>query len=375
LRIALRRQLNLRIFLNMFKLIKKSKIRQGILKTRHGEVKTPFFMPDATRAVVKMIGSQEVGQLGVEAMVVNTLHLYLQPGMKVIKKSKGVHNFMGFEGPLLSDSGGFQVFSLAHKRNMGKIDDKQVVFKSPIDGSRHVLTPEKSIQIQFDLGADMMVVLDDCPPNEFDRKSIEKSVERTINWARRCRVEYDKQIKKRNIKDKDRPLIFGVIQGGVELDLRKKCAGELIKLNFDGYGFGARPVDEQGKFLDKVLEYTAALIPEDKLRFALGIGTPEDIKRCVKMGWDMFDCVVPTREARHGRLYVDKGKGYKVINISNAQYRESNKAIDTKCGCELCKNYSASYLHHLFKIKEPLSQRLATIHNLYFYCGWMKKIV
>ncbi len=381
----------------MFKIKKKeenSKLRLGEISLKHGVIKTPFFMPDATRAVLKNLSTADLDFVNLDAMVVNTYHLYLQPGTDLIKEAGGVNNFMNFQKPLLSDSGGFQVFSLIHRsREMGKIYDTHVEFKSPLDGSKHILTPEKSIQIQFDLGVDMMVCLDDCPPNEFSREDLEKSVERTVNWAERCKIEYDKQIKKRGIGEAKRPLLFSVIQGGAELDLREKCARELIKIGFDGYGFGARPVDKDGNFLEEVLEFTADLIPEDTLRFALGIGTPDDIVRCAKMGWDMFDCVIPTREGRHGRLFKKvpnfqfpiskeilnskseiKDKFYNTININNAKFIEDFSPINKNSKIKELREYTLSYLHHLFKIKDPLGQKLASLNNLEFYMNLMEAL-
>lgn len=371
---------------------KNKKIRSLKIETKHGDIKTPMFLPDATRGFVKLVSSEELKKVEVGSMVVNTLHLYLQPGLRLIKKSGGIHKFMNWDRPLLSDSGGFQVFSLIHQKNrkspMGKVFDDGVMFKSPLDGSKHSLTPEKSIQIQFDLGSDMMVCLDDCPPNEFKQEDLEKSVNRTITWAKKCRLEYDKQIKKRKIKDSERPLLFSVIHGGQDLDLRKKCTQELISIGFDGYGFGARPVDEKGNFLDKVLEYTADLIPKDSTRFALGIGTPEDIIRCVAMGWDMFDCVIPTREGRHGKLFLWKRKSkfritnsesqitklYKAINITNAKFVKDFSPINKSSKLPELREYSKAYLHHLFKSKEALGQKLASLNNLEFYMDLIEKI-
>jgi queuine tRNA-ribosyltransferase len=375
----------------MFKILSESKInklRCGEIKTAHGVLSTPLFMPDATRAVVKLTNKEELEQAGIVPMVVNTFHLYLQPGMEIIKKAKGVHKFMNWDKPLLSDSGGFQVFSLIHKNpKMGKIDDDKVIFSSPVNGSKHELTPEKSIQIQFDLGVDMLVCLDDCPPNDFDRANLEISVNRTIAWAKRCKTEYNKQVKKRKLTEKNRPLIFGVIQGGAELDLRKKCAEELIKIDFDGYGFGARPVDKDGNFLEEVLQYTADLIPKNKLRFALGIGTPEDIVRCAKMGWDMFDCVIPTREGRHGRLFFQKRNPkpeirnpkhskafYNTININNSKFSKDFSPINKDSKIPDLRNLSKAYLYHLFKIKEPLGAKLASLNNLEFFMDLMESV-
>ena len=353
------------------------------IKTCHGRLMAPFFMPDATRGFIKLLDNNELNKVGVKPIVVNTFHLYLQPGLKIIKRAGGIHKFMDWDGPLLSDSGGYQIFSLIHRNSkMGKIYDDKVIFRSPLNGSKHELTPEKSIQIQFDLGVDMMVCLDDCPPNDFDRAGLAKSVDRTIAWASRCRIEYDKQIKKRKLKVGKRPLLFSVIQGGAELDLRKYCAEELIKIGFDGYGFGARPVDKDGKFLGKVLQYTADLIPKDSLRFALGIGLPEDIVRCSEMGWDMFDCVIPTREGRHGRLFFWKKirklsntkNFYKTININNAKFTKDFSVINKDSKTPELRNYTKAYLHHLFKLKEPLGQKLASLNNLEFYIDLMASL-
>lgn len=374
----------------MFKTVKKSKIlkaRTASLKTSHGTIKTPFFMPDATRGVVKGVNKADLLKAGVSAMVVNTLHLYLQPGIKVIKKAGGIHKFMNWPGPLLSDSGGFQVFSLLHNNpKMGKITDNGAIFMSPIDGSKHVLTPERSIQIQFELGVDMMVCLDDCPPNNAKNKDIAIAVKRTVAWAERCKQEYEKEIKERKLKADKIPKLFSVIQGGMSKDLRKQCAEALIKIGFDGYGFGARPVDEKGNFLYEILKYTAELIPENSPRFALGIGTPKDIVKCAALGWDMFDCVIPTREGRHGRLFgsitncelritnYNDEKFYNTININNSRFASDFKAINPDSKLSELREYSLAYLHHLFKIKEPLAQRLATLNNLEFYLDLMENI-
>ena len=377
----------------MFKLDdNKNGLRRGLVKTAHGNLVTPFFMPDATRGFVKLLSEEEVKLTKTPAMVVNTFHLYLQPGPDLIKQAKGIHKFMDCSRPLLSDSGGFQVFSLIHRSsNMGKIDDDKVTFKSPIDGSRHELTPERSIQIQFDLGVDMMVCLDDCPPNEFSRVDLEKAVVRTIAWAGRCKAEYLKQLKARKIKGSKRPLLFSVVQGGAELDLREKCARELAIIGFDGYGFGARPIDKAGNFLAEVMFKTASYIPANAIRFALGVGTPQDIYRCYLMGWDMFDCVIPTREGRHGRLFYFEPsfKGFKTsinlsqptteapnfyttLNISNAEFTIDFSPINSKSKIPELRRYTKAYLHHLFKVNEPLGQKLASLNNLEFFADLME---
>lgn len=365
--------------------------------TKSGALKTPFFMPDATRALVKFLNNDDIKKSGIVPMVVNTYHLFLQPGMETIKKAGGVHKFMNYHKPLLSDSGGYQVFSLIHKNpNMGKITDNEVIFRSPTSGEKHIITPEKSIQIQFDLGVDMIVCFDDPPPNNYSKEKISKAVERTIRWAKRCLIEYNKQVKKRKLSDKMRPLIFSVVQGGEYVDLRKRCIDGLIEVSkevgrdWDGYGFGARHVDSEGKFMEKILRATASFIPEKSLRFALGVGNPEDIVRCYQMGWDMFDCVIPTREGRHGRLFlrnekikiakllnVKKVKSYKfyeTVSVRNNKFKNDFKPVDKNCDCELCKNHTRAYLNHLFRIGDPLGMRLAAIHNLRFYAKLMKEL-
>ncbi|KKR21956.1 MAG: Queuine tRNA-ribosyltransferase [Candidatus Moranbacteria bacterium GW2011_GWA2_39_41] len=383
-----------------FEIFSKNKLaRVGKLRTKNGEINTPFFMPDATRGFIKLLSKHDLEGIGARPMVVNTYHLYLQPGMELIKKGGGIHKFMNWDGPLLSDSGGYQIFSLIHKNSkLGKITDEQAVFKSPIDGRKHELTPEKSIQIQFDLGVDMMVVLDDVPPVTYSDRKMKVAIDRTISWAKRCKIEYEKQIQERGIAKDQRPLLFGVIQGGKDAELRKYCAQELVKLDFDGYGFGARHVDENGVFMQEMVAETAKMIPEDKLRFALGVGTPEDIVRFVACGWDMFDCVIPTREGRHGRLFIwdeqseftnlksqitnkiqnSKSKlqksFYKTININNHKFNDDFSPVDTFCDCELCRNHSRAYLRHLFVSKDPLGMRLAAMHNLKFYLDLMEKL-
>ncbi len=345
------------------------------IKTKHGGVETPFFMPDATRGVIKGVSAKEIKKAGIKVICVNTYHLYLSPGLEVIKNAGGIHKFMNWNGPILSDSGGFQVFSLIHRnKDMGQILKDKVIFKSPINGVKHELTPEKSIQIQFDLGVDMMVVLDDCPLNSASRVDVEHAVNHTIDWAKRSKQEFETQIKKRKLKSIDQPLLFGVIQGGKYLDLRERCAKELIKIGFDGYGFGGMPVDMNGKLMSNVLEFTANIVPSNKLRFALGIGKPDDIITCHSFGWDMFDCVIPTREARHGRLYTCLNKNNFIFNILNSKYKNNFFAINKDSIFKELKTYSKSYLHHLFKVKDILGLRLATLNNLEFYAVLAKRL-
>jgi queuine tRNA-ribosyltransferase len=378
----------------MFELLKKSKkskARLGRVTTAHGSFNTPVFLPDATRGYVKQLSLDDLEESRVGPMVVNTFHLYLQPNMKIIKKAGGIHKFMSYDKQLLSDSGGFQVYSLIHENpKMGKIEEDKVIFKSPIDGSEHEFTPKKSIGIQFDLATDMIVCLDDCPPNDQSEEKIKASVRRTVHWAKKCRAEYEREIKRRKLPESRKPLIFSVIQGGQFEDLREKCSKELVSIGFDGYGFGARPIDSEGKFLSRILRFTADQIPARSIRFALGIGLPEDIVRCSTYGWDMFDCVIPTREGRHGRLFLfsdnDKLQGkkaktylpnpryYNIINIINARFSKDFSPINSKSKIPALRNYNKAFLHHLFKTRDPLGQRLASVNNLEFYQDLVDKL-
>lgn len=355
------------------------------INLKSGKITTPFFMPDATRASVRGLTNNRLNETGIRAMVVNTYHLFLQPKMELIQKAGGVHKFMNWKKPLLSDSGGYQVYSLIHKNpDLGKITEEGAVFRSVINGSKHLLTPELAINVQLDLGVDMMVVLDDPRPNNIDKKTMDESVERTIRWAKRCKDEFEKQIEKRNISEDKRPLLFGVVQGGVHTDLREKCVNGLKEIVFDGYGFGGRHLDENGNFLEEIIKDTASYIPDDALKFALGIGTPQDIARCFAAGWDMFDCVIPTREGRHSRIFKWKNKNvifendskdfYETVNISNSKFKEDFTPIDENCDCYACQNHTSAYIHHLFRVNEPLGAQLVTIHNLRFYMELMEEL-
>lgn len=354
--------------------------RVGRLTTRKGVVATPFFMPDATRASVRGLSRRDLSGAGIWPMVVNTYHLYLQPGTELLKETGGVHGLMRWDGPLLSDSGGYQVYSLIHKNpEMGRITEEGAEFRSVLDGSKHLITPERAIAIQFDLGTDMMVCLDDPRPNDAEETEVREAVERTVRWAARCREEYDRQCEARGLDEETRPLLFGVIQGGMFPELRTRCAEGLVALGFDGYGFGGRHIDGEGNFLEEILAHTARLIPEDKPRFALGIGTPADIVRCHALGWDMFDCVIPTREGRHGRLFLwkqdkDETTFYETINIQNERFERDFSPLDPDCDCEACTTYTRAYMKHLFKVADPLAGRLASIHNLRFYMQLMERL-
>ncbi len=366
---------------------KDSGTRCGTLQTRRGSITTPFFMPDATRASVRGLTNKQLHSIGVVSMVVNTYHLLLQPGVDLLQKSDGVHALMQWDEPLLSDSGGYQVYSLIHRNaKLGRITENGAEFRSVLDGSLHVLTPERAMQAQFVIGTDMMVVLDDPRPTNASRSEHEKAVARTIRWAQLCKDEFKNQIVQGKYSDKTRPLLFAVVQGGPYNDLRKKCADALIDIDFDGYSFGGRHIDHKGVFMEEIVAHTAACLPIDKPRFALGVGTPEDIVRCHALGWDLFDCVIPTREGRHGRIFVFNKESqmkfdvesenftdgfYNTFNIKNGKFKEDFTPIDARCDCYACENYSRAYLHHLFRVGEPLGAQMASLHNLRFYMQLM----
>ncbi|MBU1148498.1 tRNA guanosine(34) transglycosylase Tgt [Patescibacteria group bacterium] len=345
---------------------KTSKARLGLLKTKHGVIRTPFFMPIATRGAVKTVSPQELSELGAQIVLSNTYHMMLRPGLPIIKKAKGLHNFMNWPGPILTDSGGYQVFSLAKFR---KIKDQGVEFRDDVDGSQHLLTPKKVIEIQQALGSDIAMVLDECVGYPASRKKVAEAVRRTTLWAKETK----------NIKLKSKNKIFGIIQGSTYKDLRWQSLKEITALNFDGYAIGGLAVGEPPTKMYQVLDWLKDDLPEDKPRYLMGLGKPEQIVEAVKRGIDMFDCVIPTRNARHGMLYRFtgkslKGKFYDSFNIKLAKYRSDLKPIDQNCDCQTCQNYSRAYLRHLFLTKESLGLRLATIHNLRFYLQLMERI-
>lgn len=362
------------------------------LSTLHGDIILPTFFPDATQAVVKGVDSTDLEKAGVEGLVINTYHLLVGGLDQRIEKLGGIQKLMNFNKPIVTDSGGFQVMSLVHKNpDLGKISDEGVIFKVP-GGPKVTLTPEKSIQTQLKLGCDMAVVLDECTYPDQSLKEQERSVERTIAWAKRSKEEFERiqnsKVKSQNYNSKfksertiKRPLLFAVVQGGASKKLRKYCAKELIKIGFDGYCFGGFPVDKKGRFLTEILKYTAKLLPDDQLKYALGVGRPENIMEAVKMGYQIFDCVIPTREARHKKLYIFNLSSdvnikyfYSTIYIGSGRYQNDQQPISDLCDCSTCQNYSRAYLHHLFKIGDCLAARLATIHNLRFYSMLMEKL-
>jgi len=370
------------LFINlaMFKIIKQSKIskaRIGKLKTSHGDVETPFFMPIATRGAVKNLSGSELNDLGASVVLSNVFHLSIRPGLGVLKKIKGLHNFMGWGGPILTDSGGYQVFSLAKNR---KISDKGVRFKSPYDGLDLFFSPENVIEHQKIIGSDILMVLDECPAFIKEKSIISNAVDRTGLWAKRSKEHFQRTFKGARKK----PLLFGIVQGGVYRDLRERAAKELLRIDFDGYAIGGLCLGEEAQETKTVLQWLSDVLPVDKPRYQMGAGLPEQILQAVKLGVDMFDCVIPTRNARHGELFVFKrhknkeiglkGSFYERIKIGNSRFKEDFERLDCFCSCYFCRQLTKAYLHHLFKTGEPLYQRLATLHNLRFYFELMENI-
>jgi len=361
----------------MFRLLKKdkkSKARRGILSTPHGDIESPFFMPIATKAAIKGITSSEILDLGAQIILSNTYHLYLRPGDEIVERAGGLHKFMDWKKPILTDSGGYQVFSLAKLR---KIEEKGVYFRSHIDGSEHLLTPEKAIRIQLNLGSDIIMVLDECVEYPADYSYIKESVELTTRWAERSKIFFNKNI---DLKNSKKQLLFGIVQGGVFKDLRQKSLKDLNSLDFDGYAIGGLAVGEPREKMYEMVDYTTELLSENKPRYLMGVGMPEEIGQAVAHGIDMFDCVIPTRNARHGYLFtnldfknLDK-INYKPVKILNKKYKEDFITLDSKCDCQVCKNYSKAYLRHLFVTNDILGLRLASIHNIKFYMELMEKI-
>jgi len=335
----------------------KTGARTGLIHTQHGTVETPMFMPVGTAASVKFISPEELHDMKAQFILANTYHLWLRPTTDVLEKAGGVHNFMNFHGPILTDSGGFQVFSLAERR---KITEEGVHFKSHLDGSKLFMSPEDSIHIQESIGSDIAMSFDECIPFPSDYKYVKDSVDRTLRWAQRGKDAHTRP---------DQAL-FGIVQGSQYPDLRKYCAEELVKMDFDGYAIGGTSVGEDKETHYKMLDYTLPYLPADKPRYEMGIGATNDILEAVARGVDMFDCVLPTRIARHGTLMTSQGR----INIKKQQYADDFTPLDPECDCYTCKNYTKAYLHHLFRCNEGFGTRLMSIHNLRFLLKFTEEI-
>ena len=344
-----------------YELIKKdsrTKARRGRVNTPHGPIETPVFMPVGTAGTVKAMKPEEVRDMGAQIILGNTYHLYLRPGHEVVKAAGGLHKFMNWERAILTDSGGFQVFSLGAMR---KISEEGVEFRSHIDGSKHMLSPEKSMEIQNALGSDIMMAFDECAPYPADRNYVKNSLERTTRWLKRCK-EYHKNTEQQSL--------FGIMQGGMYKDLRKQSAEEIVELDLAGYAIGGLSVGEPKEIMYEVMDDCVDYLPADKPRYLMGVGSPDCLFEGVERGIDMFDCVLPTRIARHGMAMTSQGR----VNIKNAKYERDFTPLDPNCDCYTCRNYSKAYLRHLFKSDEILSSMLMTTHNLHFLVNTMAGI-
>ena len=343
---------------NIYKLITKDGLaRRGEVVTAHGKFQTPAFMPVGTYGAVKSVSPKTLEDLEAEIILSNTYHLMERPGVEAIKFHGGLHNFIGWEGPILTDSGGYQVFSLSKKR---KIQEEGVEFSSPLNGDKRYLTPESCMQLQLDYGVDIAMVLDECTPYPVEEGEAKESMQLSLRWAKRCRSSFQSE----------RASLFGIIQGGVFNNLREESLAELIEIGFEGYAIGGLSVGEPKEEMDKIVDHIAPIMPEDKPRYLMGVGTPLDIAKAVQLGVDMFDCVIPTRHARNGYLYTSKG----IVKIRNSENKHNLEPLDENCSCYTCSKFSRSYLHHLDKTKEMLGSTLQTIHNLHYYLSLMRNL-
>jgi queuine tRNA-ribosyltransferase len=347
--------------MSRFTLLKKEgHSRRGTFRTAHGTFDTPNFMPVGTRASVKGVDCERLKELGTQITLVNTYHLWLRPGPELVRDVGGIHRFCNWPGPILSDSGGYQVFSL---RSIRKISEEGVEFRSHLDGAALLLTPEKSIQIQETLGVDIAMVLDECPSPNLPYADLEKSLAMTSRWARRSLAAR---------QDSERLCVFGITQGGTHPELRARAAEDLASINFDGLAIGGLSVGEPKDKMYEVLSYHPRQLPENKIRYLMGVGTPEDIVQAVHEGVDLFDCVMPTRSGRFGRAFVSGDVPY--LNIKNSHFARDLSSLDPECLCVACRNYSKAYVHHLFKVGEMLGPQLLSIHNLTHYLTLMRRI-
>jgi len=337
--------------------------RRGQLTLAHGKVETPAFMPVGTYGTVKAMSPLELKEIDAHIVLGNTFHLWLRPGLEVIAAHGGLHRFMGWDGPILTDSGGFQVFSLGALR---KITEEGVKFQSPVNGDKLFLTPEESMRIQRVLNSDIAMIFDECTPYPATEREAADSMRLSLRWATRSRVAHDGGA----AHDGNPNALFGIVQGGMYENLRDESLSELVKIGFDGYAIGGLSVGEPKEDMQRILAHTGPQLPQDKPRYLMGVGTPEDIVAAVAQGIDMFDCVMPTRNARNGHLFTRHGD----IRIKNAQYRLDTRPLDEQCACYTCRNFSRAYLHHLYRLGEILGARLNTIHNLHYYQDLMREI-
>lgn len=330
--------------------------RRGTIQTAHGPVETPVFMPVGTQATVKTLDPRDLHAEDCRILLANTYHLYLRPGHEIIRDLGGLHRFMGWDRAILTDSGGYQVMSLAALR---RLTEEGVAFQSHLDGSRHTLTPERAVEIQLALGVDILMALDECPPHAADYAYHAASMERTLRWAARCRVAHSS----------DEPALFGIVQGGTFPDLRARSAEETRRIGFTGYALGGLGIGEGAAAMYAIVEETTALLPDDAPRYLMGVGTPQDLLECIARGVDMFDCVLPTRNARNGTLFTAAGR----LNIKGAVHARDERPVDPGCACYTCRHFSRAYLRHLYVADEILGLRLNTIHNLHYYLDLMRQ--
>ena len=342
----------------MFTLLKQDgQARIGLLHLATGAVETPLFMPTATRGALRGVLVRDIEESGTQMLLANAFHLMLRPGVENLKAYGGIHKFMGWKRPVLTDSGGYQIFSLKALR---KVVPEGVHFRSPINGDPIFLSPERSIRIQEDIGADVIMCLDECTSYPASLKEAKKSMQLSVDWAQQC-----KKARQRNNQ-----LLFGIVQGGIYPQLRKDCLAQLVELSFDGYALGGLSVGEPKESMYEVISYMAPLMPAYSVRYLMGTGTPPDLVEAIRRGIDMFDCVLPTRNARNGQLFTRFG----VINIRNSRYNNLQRPPDENCRCYCCRNFSLGYLHHLFRVKEMGAAQLASLHNVFYYQELMKDI-
>ena len=346
-----------KIKMEIIKECSKSGARAGILNTPHGSFPTPMFMPVGTQATVKTLSPEELKEMGANIVLANTYHLFLRPGSEIVKKAGGLHKFMNWDKGILTDSGGFQVFSLGKMR---KITEEGVVFRSHIDGAKKILTPESATQVQQDLGADIIMAFDECIPYPAEHRYVRLSTERTTRWAERCK----------QAKTSESQSLFGIVQGGMYKDLREMSAKSLVEMDFPGYSIGGLSVGEPKDIMYEVLADTTCHLPKEKPRYLMGVGTPDCILESVSLGVDMFDCVFPTRVARNGTAMTRMGR----IVVRNAQYAEDFSPLEEGCGCYTCRNYSRAYIRHLLKAEEIFALRLISLHNLYLLLQLMREM-
>lgn len=352
-----------------FKLIvkdKETKARCGLLHTAHGDVETPTFMPVGTQATVKALSNRDLLDAGIKMILSNTYHLYLRPGEDIIKRAGGLHEFCGWDGPILTDSGGFQVFSLA---TLMKVTEKGVGFSSHLDGSKHFLTPEDVIDLQCSFKSDIMMPLDECVQYPCLEDRAKNSLDLTMNWAERSKREFDK-VTTSPSHQTTRQLLFGIVQGSTYLDLRREAVERLLEIGFDGYAIGGVSVGEPEELIYQITDSTTFFMPKEKPRYLMGVGTPPDVIKAVSMGIDMFDCVVPTRNGRSGTAFTATGR----IILRNTAYSGDFSPIDKDCSCYACKNHTRAYIRHLFNTDEILGLSLVSLHNIHFYAKLMDNI-